>query len=66
MHEPQTNIHLLTSLLTYTQASGAKFDMVMSTKEQETFETALSARDGLESIKAGLTRVDVRQVPTPP
>ena len=52
--------------MTYTQASGAKFDMVMSTKEQETFETALSARDGLESIKAGLTRVDVRQVPTPP
>ena len=40
--------------------------MVMSTKEQETFETSLSARDGLESIKAGLSRVDVREVRTPP
>ena len=38
--------------------------MVMSTKEQETFETALSARDGFESIKEGLSRVDVRQVRT--
>ena len=57
---------LLTSLLTYTQASGAKFDMVMSTKEQETFETALSADDGFESIREGLSQVDVRQVRTPP
>ena len=40
--------------------------MVMSTKEQDAFETALSARDGLESIKAGLSRVDVRQVRTQP
>ena len=40
--------------------------MVMSTKEQETFETALSARDGFESIKEGLSQVDVRQVRTPP
>ena len=39
--------------------------MVMSTKEQETFETALSARDGFESIKAGLSKVDVRQVRPP-
>ena len=45
-----------------TQASGADFDMVMSTKEQETFETALSARDGFASIKEELSRVDVRQV----
>ena len=44
------------------QESGAKFDMVMSTAEQDTFETALSARDGFESIKAGLSKVDVRQV----
>ena len=40
--------------------------MVMSTKEQETFETSLAAHDGFESIKVGLTRVDVRQVRTPP
>ena len=40
--------------------------MVMSTKEQESFETALSAGDGLESIKAGLSLIDVRQVRTPP
>ena len=41
--------------------------MVMSTTEQETFEAALSARDGqaLESIKAGVSRVDVRQVRPP-
>eukprot|EP00964_Phaeocystis_antarctica_P113302 scaffold77346_cov60-Phaeocystis_antarctica.AAC.2 len=44
------------------QASGAKFDMVMSTKEQETFETALSARDGFKAIKEELSQVDVRQV----
>ena len=36
--------------------------MVMSTKEQEAFETALSARDGFEPIKAGLSKVDVRLV----
>ena len=40
--------------------------MIMSTQEQETFETALSARDGFVSIKEGLSRVDVRQVWTPP
>ena len=42
--------------------------MVMSTKEQETFETALSARDGFkwQSIKEELSRVDVRQVRAPP
>ena len=66
MHELYTAIHATQFPLTYsfnrTQASGAKFDMVMSTKEQETFETALSARDGFESIKAGLSKVDVRQV----
>ena len=44
------------------QASGAKFDMVMSTKEQETFEAALSARDGFKAIKEELSQVDVRQV----
>ena len=48
--------------MTYTQASGAKFDMVMSTKEQESFERALSAR-GFESVmKEALSQVDVRQV----
>ena len=47
------------------QASGAKFDMVMSTAEQETFETSFSAPGGFEPIRAGLTRVDVRQVQTP-
>ena len=36
--------------------------MVMSTKEQEAFETALSAHNGFESIKEELSRVDVRQV----
>ena len=67
MRELYTAIQFpLTYLPNNTQASGAKFDMVMSTKEQETFETALSARDGFESIKAGLSRVDVRQVRTPP
>ena len=40
--------------------------MVMSTKEQETFETSLAASDGFELIKAGLSRVDVRQVRIPP
>ena len=49
-----------------TQASGAQFDMVMSTKEQDTFEAALSARDGFESIKKELSQVDVRQVRAPP
>ena len=36
--------------------------MVMSTKEQETFETALVTPTSLDSIKAGLSKVDVRQV----
>ena len=46
------------------QASGAEFDMVMSTKEQETFETALAARNPFKSIQEELSRVDVRQVRT--
>jgi hypothetical protein len=45
-----------------TQASGAEFDMVMSTKEQETFETALVTPASLDTIKAGLSKIDVRQV----
>ena len=66
MHELYTAIHATQFPLTYsfnrTQASGAKFDMVMSTKEQESFERALSAR-GFESvIKEALSQVDVRQV----
>ena len=40
--------------------------MVMSTKEQETFETALVTPASLASIKAGLSKIDVRQVRTPP
>ena len=36
--------------------------MVMSTKEQETFETALVTPTSLDSIRAGLSKVDVRQV----
>ena len=40
----------------------AELDMAMTTKEQETFATALSARDGFEQIKAGLSKVDVRLV----
>ena len=35
--------------------------MVMSTKEQGAFETALSAHDGFASIKEELSKVDVRQ-----
>ena len=46
------------------QASGAEFDMVMSTKEQATFETALVTPASLDSIKAGLSKIDVRQVRT--
>ena len=49
------------------QASGAEFDMVMSTTQQETFEMALSARgDGFKSIREELSKVDVRQVRTTP
>ena len=48
------------------QASGAEIDMVMSTSEQETFETAFSVENGFDPIRAGLTRVDVRQVLTLP
>ena len=44
------------------QASGAEFDMVMSTKEQGAFETALVTPASLDAIKAGLSKVDVRQV----
>ena len=49
----------------HTQASGATFDMVMSTEQQQAFERALVKTygdDGFDSIKAGLSRVDVRQV----
>ena len=61
-------ITFLTHLDSYlhAQASGAEFDMVMSTKEQETFETALAARNPFKSIKEELSRVDVRQVRTLP
>ena len=38
--------------------------MVMSTKEQETFETALVTPASLDTIKAGLSKIDVRQVRT--
>ena len=40
--------------------------MVMSTKEQGAFETALVTPASWESIKAGLSKVDVRQVWTLP
>ena len=36
--------------------------MVMSTTEQETFETALVTPTSLDTIKAGLSKVDVTQV----
>ena len=36
--------------------------MVMSTTEQGAFETALVTPASLDSIKAGLSKVDVRQV----
>ena len=67
VHAPHDSTYLPTHLLlTYlpnnTQASGAEFDMVMSTKEQETFETALVTPASLDSIKAGLSKIDVRQV----
>ena len=42
----------------YTQASGATFDMVMSTKQQAAFETALVTDFG--SIQASMAKVDVR------
>ena len=56
--------YLLAYLLyiAYMQASGAEFDMVMSTKEQGAFETALVTPASLDLIKAGLSKVDVRQV----
>ena len=38
--------------------------MVMSTKEQETFQRALSAQGGLKSFKKELSCIDVRQVQT--
>ena len=49
----------------HTQASGATFDMVMSTEQQQAFERALVTLygdDSFGSIKASLSRVDVRQV----
>jgi hypothetical protein len=49
----------------HTQASGATFDMVMSTEQQQAFERALvkvHGDDNFDSIKASLSRVDVRQV----
>ena len=59
-----SSVHI-SLLLTYqnTQASGADFDMVMSTKEQGAFETALVTPASLDSIKAGLSKVDVCPVP---
>ena len=36
--------------------------MVMSTKEQGAFETALVTPASLDSIKSGLSKVDVTQV----
>ena len=40
--------------------------MVMSTKEQGSFETALLVTPAsLNEIKAGLSKIDVRQVSTP-
>ena len=68
MHERAiyTVVHGKQFPLTYqpnnTQASGAEFDMVMSTKEQGAFETALVTPASLDAIKAGLSKVDVRQV----
>ena len=49
----------------HTQASGARFDMVMSTEQQQAFERALvtvHGDDSFDSIEEGLSRVDVRQV----
>ena len=51
----------------HTQVSGAQFDMVMSTEQQQGFERALVGNEeGFLSIKAGLSRVDVRQVRAAP
>ena len=36
--------------------------MVMSTKEQGSFETALVNHASLDEIKAGLSKIDVRKV----
>ena len=44
----------------HTQASGAAFDVVMSTEQQKAFERALVR--GFASVMAGLSQVDVRQV----
>ena len=43
----------------HTQASGARFDMVMSTPQQAAFETALV--EDFDSIQLKLSKVDVRQ-----
>ena len=41
--------------------------MVMSTKEQGAFEKSLcTSCGGLDEIKAGMSRVDVREVRAPP
>ena len=48
----------------HTQASGAAFDVVMSTEQQAVFEAALS--EDFDQIKAGLSLVDVRQVRSAP
>eukprot|EP00964_Phaeocystis_antarctica_P052955 scaffold31025_cov61-Phaeocystis_antarctica.AAC.2 len=46
----------------HTQVSGATFDMVMSTAQQQAFERALvDPWGGFDSIEEGLSRVDVRQ-----
>ena len=44
----------------HTQASGAAFDVVMSTEQQAAFEAALV--EDFDSVRAGVSRVDVRQV----
>ena len=53
----------------HTQVSGATFDMVMSTEQQQSFERALvtgvggnKVRGSFYSIFEALRRVDVRQV----
>ena len=49
----------------HTQASGATFDMVMSTEQQQAFERALVTPygdDSFDSIEASLSRVDVSEV----
>ena len=66
MHEPN-GCHTKQYSLTDAQVSGCELDMVMSTKEQGAFEKSLcTSCGGLELIKAGMSRVDVREVRAPP